>query len=216
MPVSPRHCSPDLSLRSWALLCRGRQGTENMGRKCFFLSILRVEHLLAYSSDPNTLFFFCSDVCSSNTVVSLRCIGKRLFVFPFFSEENTLHLQRCIPSVWEAGDGLGWPEPHARSVPQLRSRNAFLELRCPGVQPRGREAAVPRGQAISGNARAPLSCHPEVELGAWVSPSLCLAYFWLPNFHQGCGRHPALCCLWDGPVFTRDTGPAAPLFSAKG
>ena len=57
-------------------------GSENIGRKYLFLSILRIQCLDCYS-DQNFPLFFCSNVCSSKTVVSLRCIGKWFLVFCF-------------------------------------------------------------------------------------------------------------------------------------
>ena len=57
-------------------------GSENIGRKYLLLSILRIKCLDCYR-DQNFPLFFCSDVCSSKTVVSLRCIGKWYLVFCF-------------------------------------------------------------------------------------------------------------------------------------
>lgn len=153
--------------------------SENMGGKYLFLSILRVKHFLAYSSDQNICcFLFCSDVCSSKTVVSLRCIGKRFLASPpllfSFSKGNTLYLQKCIPV---SGEGvMGWDvsrASHPVRTPAPRKEH-LSGIAMPCVQPRGREAAVLRGQTIPEADGAPLPSHPDGARGR-VSPSLCLA-----------------------------------------
>ncbi|XP_047703016.1 transmembrane protease serine 2-like isoform X2 [Prionailurus viverrinus] len=197
--------------KSWHPVCQddwsegyGRAACQDMGYRNSFYS----SHGVADDSGATSFMrvntsanhmdlykkLYHSDVCSSKTVVSLRCIGKRFLVFhlppPLFSSKgSTLYLQKCIPCVWGGGgDGVGCVRAFAPGpVPQLHSRNTLLELQCPWrcLRPQGQGRSRPAGdrqsqEKLSGRRRP------------WVSPSRVLACFWLPSLYP-CGRHPPPC-----------------------
>ena len=169
-------------------------GSENIGRKYLLLSILRIKCLDCYR-DQNFPLFFCSDVCSSKTVVSLRCIGKwfLVFCFVFLKWDTKMYIKIKWYQIWYLTELYS-----SVSLGDLEIEGGVMGQDMPSTLPKGSHSWIwihcrylllwSKNQLSPEDRQAPETDGPSLRCprcGAgdpWVSPFQCLDYLQLPTF----------------------------------